>query len=288
MEPLNISGISCNNSDILITNNTSNFTVNLQNKGQGKLTYSAYSVNEDGTKDIITNNSDSDTFDWTPSKSGKWMMFATVTDEAGQNSYYQISCKVINEEENIATIYYNSSSEKEYIQYKTKDGTWNSDNGIEMQKTNEKEGYTNKITILLGKERRLYCRFNNGQGLLDDNNSKNYIISAGKFGIKNNEVYLINDSSEFDITKLGVSNSDPKVGDSVDFMVETTGAKGNSINTIYLKNEDTNEMDVIAKDDTNSQYTWIPKSKGKWQFYIFVQDDKTLETFPITGTLIVS
>lgn len=95
--------------------------------------------------------------------------------------------------QNIAKIYYdNTIWTNAYIHYKVGNGEWTAVPGKKMTSTTEQSGYTWKYAIELGTETELTVCFNNGEGLWDSRNQKNYVLSGAKsYGVKNETIYTL-------------------------------------------------------------------------------------------------
>ena len=75
------------------------------------------------------------------------------------------------------TIYYKRGLAPANIHYRPAGGTWTASPGVAMQ-TAELNGYS-KITIQIGAATRLEACFNNGKGVWDSNNGRNYLFEEG-------------------------------------------------------------------------------------------------------------
>ncbi len=83
------------------------------------------------------------------------------------------------------TVYYSGFSSP-YIHYCIESGAWTAVPGVAMQPTQSVSGYTHKYVIPLetGKNKVKAC-FNDGGSNWDNNNSNDYSLSEGVYGIKN-------------------------------------------------------------------------------------------------------
>lgn len=84
--------------------------------------------------------------------------------------------------------YHNDNWENAYIHYKTENGNWTQVPGIAMQSDNSKSGYQWKYVIdLCGASKAEVC-FNDGNGNWDSQNTNNYTVYEGEYGIKEGNV----------------------------------------------------------------------------------------------------
>ena len=256
------------------------FNIVLASFGEGKVTYSAYAICTDGTKDIIADNSSSSTLNWKPSKSGNWMIFFNINDETGQKIYYQNNLKVIDKINNTATIYYNAEDYKfdeVYFHYKVGNGEWTKAPGIKMEKTSEVDGYTHKITISLGEETNITGCFTNGKGLWDNNNSKNYELIKGCFGVSKGCINQVTEPTSLEIKKVIFNDEetyDVKYGETVKVTTKVAGNKGNCKYTVIATNTASGKIDVLSKESNDSTVSWIPSEKGGWKVTAFIEDEE--------------
>ena len=93
------------------------------------------------------------------------------------------------EKENTVTVYYsNSNFDSAYIHYRAGDGTWTTAPGVQMCSDSEQSGYTWKYVIDLGDETEADICFNDGDSVWDNNNSQDYTIAAGVYGVKDGKI----------------------------------------------------------------------------------------------------
>ena len=88
---------------------------------------------------------------------------------------------------NTATVYYKSNWSQANIHYSV-NGQWTSVPGVAMTATTEQSGYNWKYVINLGSATTATVCFNNGSNW-DSNNSSNYEVKAGTYGVKDGVVY---------------------------------------------------------------------------------------------------
>ncbi|MBQ3784293.1 MAG: CotH kinase family protein, partial [Lachnospiraceae bacterium] len=89
--------------------------------------------------------------------------------------------------DNTVTIYYNKSGwSKAYMHYNAT-GAWTTAPGTAMS-TSDRSDYKWKITVTLSNVASLKACFNNGSGVWDNNNTNNYILTPGVYGISNGTV----------------------------------------------------------------------------------------------------
>ena len=83
------------------------------------------------------------------------------------------------------TIYYKNSWSKTYIHYKVGSGSWTAAPGVRMDDVTSSYA---KITIDLDGASGVTACFNNGSNTWDNNNSKDYSLSAGTYTISNKKI----------------------------------------------------------------------------------------------------
>lgn len=109
--------------------------------------------------------------------------------------------------ENKVTVYYsNSNWSKANIHYKV-NGVWTTVPGVAMEKAEADSRYSWKFTINLGEETSATVCFNNGNGSWDSNNSKNYSVGTGNYGISNGVVKKISEITGENTMTVYYSNS---------------------------------------------------------------------------------
>lgn len=90
-------------------------------------------------------------------------------------------------ESNQLTVYYYSSSwSNSYMHYAVGNGTWTAAPGVKMSTTSNSKYKV--ITIDMGTASTVTACFNNGSGTWDNNNNKNYTLSAGTYTVKSKKV----------------------------------------------------------------------------------------------------
>ena len=210
--------------------------------GTGTLTKRIEVQPEGGTKTTIFEGPLSAKSTWTPTKAGKYTLHFTLIDENNFSVSQTMNCVVSGSENTVNVYYANSSYNTAYIHYKVGNGAWTTVPGVKMNTSSEKSGYTWKYTIDLGSESEAVVCFNNGNGAWDSKNGSNYLVYAGDYGIKNEQV-----------TKLG----------AVDTMNQATVYYANSAwNNAYIHYKVGNgEWTTVpgVKMNTSSEksgYTW--------------------------------
>ncbi len=106
--------------------------------------------------------------------------FVRAFDAAGNVSEASSTVTVVTNQAPPArtvTIYYKRGFAPVNIHYRPAGGTWTATPGVAMQ-TAEVNGYS-KITIQIGAATRLEACFNNGKGVWDSNNGRNYLFEEG-------------------------------------------------------------------------------------------------------------
>lgn len=111
--------------------------------------------------------------------------------------------------EDVVYVYYNTTWEKAYIHYQVGNGVWTKAPGVAMDKSSKYPGYTYVYAIPLAGEENVTVCFNNGLGIWDSRNGKNYLISgAGSYGVKNGNVQSL---SGVTVTNVPVATAEPIV-----------------------------------------------------------------------------
>lgn len=88
--------------------------------------------------------------------------------------------------DNTVTIYYKSTANT-YIHYRVDSGSWTNAPGVLMNTSDAYTGYKT-ATIDLGTGSTLTACFNDGNGNWDNNNSQDYLFTAGTFTIANGKI----------------------------------------------------------------------------------------------------
>ena len=150
-----------------------------------------YSITVNG--ESILNSSSSNSVNWKPEKAGNYKIVASAREVYGGSSdSYEKTITVTEKSKNSITIYY-KGYDTPYMHYKIGNGAWTSAPGIRMEATNEKPGYTHKLTIDLGDSKDLTACFNNGHGSWDSRNGANYYFQeAGTYTYSNGSINKIN------------------------------------------------------------------------------------------------
>ena len=146
--------------------------------GSGKITY-------------LINGASNNTASYTPDYPKNTTLYAEVVDKTGKKVTAQQSFDVKEVTSNEITVYYNGY-DTPYMHYKIGNGSWTNVPGIKMEATNEKPGYTHKLTIDLGDSKDLTACFNNGHGSWDSRNGANYYFQeAGTYTYSNGSINKI-------------------------------------------------------------------------------------------------
>nr|MCR4802525.1 CotH kinase family protein [Lachnospiraceae bacterium] len=91
---------------------------------------------------------------------------------------------------NTVTVYYNKSSWSNAYMHYNATGSWTTVPGVAMSTSNRSD-YKWMITVTLSNVSSLKACFNNGNGTWDNNNSNNYILTPGVYGITNGNVTVL-------------------------------------------------------------------------------------------------
>ena len=164
-------------------------TLTINTTGGKGLNY--YSIKVNG--EYILNSDESNSVTWKPEKAGTYKIVASAREVYGGSSdSYEKTITVTEKSKNSITIYY-KGYDTPYMHYKIGNGVWTSAPGIRMESTNEKPGYTHKLTIDLGDSKDLTACFNNGHGSWDSRNGVNYYFQeAGTYTYSNGSINKIN------------------------------------------------------------------------------------------------
>lgn len=124
---------------------------------------------------------------WTPTEPGKYTIEYTVRDGYGQVATATLDFNVV--AERIVKVYYtNSNYDNVYMHYKV-NGIWTKAPGVQMERSNEQDGYTWVSEINLGDTDSAIVMFNNGNGnWYKPNGVGEYKVYEGSYGIKNGKV----------------------------------------------------------------------------------------------------
>lgn len=128
--------------------------------------------------------------EFTPKAAGTYYVTYTLTDSAPETATKTITYVVKDNKSNLATVYYNGSWSNAYVHYCVNNGRWTSVPGAQM-KTSDRSDYKWMYTIDLGEQTGVTLCFNNGNGNWDNNNSSNYSLGVGTYGVKNGKVYKL-------------------------------------------------------------------------------------------------
>ena len=91
---------------------------------------------------------------------------------------------------NTVTVYYNKSSWSNAYMHYNATGSWTTVPGVAMSTSNRSD-YKWMITVTLSNVSSLKACFNNGNGTWDNNNSNNYILTPGVYGITHGNVTVL-------------------------------------------------------------------------------------------------
>ena len=164
-------------------------TLTINTTGGKGLNY--YSIKVNG--EYILNSDESNSVTWKPEKAGTYKIVASAREVYGGSSdSYEKTITVTEKSKNSITIYY-KGYDTPYMHYKIGNGAWTNAPGVKMEATNEKPGYTHKLTIDLGDSKDLTACFNNGHGSWDSRNGVNYYFQeAGTYTYSNGSINKIN------------------------------------------------------------------------------------------------
>ncbi|MBQ3601177.1 MAG: hypothetical protein II992_08280 [Lachnospiraceae bacterium] len=170
------------------------FNASLENEYYYKFpNYMTFSVYKDGScvgGDYSTGRS----FTYTPKEEGKYKVYCEYTDSARETASDTFEFEVRDSSNNTATIYYyNDSWTNANLHFKLSNGNWTAGNGVAMQATTEKSGYTWKYVVDLGTADSVTFCFNNNNGSWDSKNARNYNVKAGVYGVKDEQVKELDD-----------------------------------------------------------------------------------------------
>lgn len=157
-------------------------------------------VYEDGTRETVRSSDypsyarvfeniseNTYTYSWAPSKTGKVRVIYAVNQYEDHGEDSQPITLDVKAESNTVKIYYKKSNwSAAYVHYKV-DNTWTKVPGEKMQPS-DRSDYAWMYTIDLGDTTSATLCFNNGNGSWDNNNSANYKVGTGVYGISGNTV----------------------------------------------------------------------------------------------------
>lgn len=180
---------------------TVNFTMKAQyENGHYLNSRSLTFVYEDGTRDTVRSSDypsyarvfeniseNTYTYSWSPSKTGKVRVIYAVNQYEDHGEDSQPITLDVKAESNTVKIYYKKSNwSVAYVHYKV-DSIWTKVPGQKMQPS-DRSDYAWMYTIDLGDTTSATLCFNNGNGSWDNNNSANYTVGTGVYGISGNTV----------------------------------------------------------------------------------------------------
>ena len=211
--------------------------------------------------------------DWTPTEPGTYVITATTSSQYAIATATKSIEYVIKGDSNVATVYYsNDAWNQAYIHFKPNDGNWTTVPGVKMEKNTSANGYTWKYIIDLEEADGATVCFNNGNGSWDSNNSKNYSLGVGTYGIKNAAIEELQEGISLKIS------ADKEVGGTY---TQTT-FKGEAENgTAPYKYRfavmtagvtPTDNSYTTAKDD--GTYSYTPYTAREYTVYVKVTDAK--------------
>lgn len=165
-----------------------------------------------------------------------------------------------------ATIYYsNSSWDKAYIHYCINNGNWTTVPGIQMETSNDVNGYTWKYEIDLSNKKAdstITICFNNGNNSWDSHNGNNYTIGAGAYGIKNGTIEKLN---------LGLSVSLDVKGEKGSAKAYTTVTNGVEPYT-YTYSYTKNGVFADSKTTSEKEFSLSCRTSGTYKVEVTVTD----------------
>ncbi|NLK94267.1 MAG: hypothetical protein GX275_03600 [Clostridiales bacterium] len=166
-------------------------TINAEG-GKGSYTYELYySLYGSGRTYYILNGTSTNKGTFTPNYPQEWILYAKVTDEAGNTASKQIKITSNDVTSNITTIYY-KGYDNPYIHYQIGNGSWTAVPGIKMTACTDVSGYYYKAEIDLGDATTLTACFNDGNGSWDSRNGQNYNFGVGSYTYSNGVITKIN------------------------------------------------------------------------------------------------
>ncbi len=217
--------------------------------------------------------------DWTPTEPGTYVITATTSSQYAIATATKSIEYVIKGDSNIATVYYsNDAWNQAYIHFKPNDGNWTTAPGIKMEKNTSANGYTWKYMIDLEEADGATVCFNNGNGSWDSNNSKNYSLGVGTYGIKNAAIEELQEGISLKIS------ADKKVGGTYTQTTFNGEAENGTAPYKYCfavmtaGETPTDNSYVTAKED--GTYSYTPYTAKEYIVYAKVTDAKgnTAET----------
>lgn len=156
-----------------------------------------YEITSDETdKEKLEASSDGKA-DWNPKEPGKYKITGYI--ESGKSKVSKTIEYEIEEEEadNEVVIYYHSYTPYDIFYCRAKEGSSFSDlemTGDTMIEDRSQSGYEYKYSTNIADDEVLVLYFlNNQNGDTDDNDGEYYVVRAGKYGIKDKQVYKIAD-----------------------------------------------------------------------------------------------
>ena len=270
---LGIDNIYASNGNIY-TNKEKKFAISLIQE-MDDIKYSAYAENSKGERIKLIENSDNHIFSWTPKEAGYWMIFAYAVDKNGNKEYKQRDFYVEDSSFLEQTTIYYKGYDNPNIHYKIGNGSWTEAPGIKMEKCNNLEGYTHKITIDLKDEETLTACFNDGQGHWDSANGANYQFGKGIYTYSNGTINKVG-NGEIQAISLVTDKDTVELGDSIKINANVIGGHGkvkyNIIASLDLQNGYNKDFNLVKGSNDNT-YEWTPSEAGIWTILVTAYDE---------------
>ncbi|NLK94262.1 MAG: hypothetical protein GX275_03575, partial [Clostridiales bacterium] len=249
---LEIASITSSKGTTIKNGEPTEITINAEG-GKGSYTYELYySLYGSGRLYYILNGTSANKGTFTPNYPQEWILYAKITDEAGNTATKQIRITSKDITSNITTIYY-KGYDNPYIHYQIGNGSWTNAPGVKMTACTDVSGYYYKAEIDLGEATTLTACFNDGNGSWDSNGGQNYSFGTGNYTYSNGVITKIDEPSP-----ISISSS---AGDVIKTNTETTlkvNVKGGT-NVGYTIS--VNGTKILANSSSNS-VTWKPTKAG--------------------------
>lgn len=255
--------------------------LSMEIENPAKLDITCYYEISDGTE---TNKIEATTMgaaDWVPEKAGNYTItgYAECEDKKASNSIQYVIDD--NAEQNEVTVYYHSNESCDIFYAQVSEDVTSYDTlemiGVNMEPDTSKDGYEYRFTTTIDSGNKMVVYFLNTQnGEIDNNNDQNYIIKAGVYGVKDNQLYNL-EANDSDYGNND-DNNDDNDDENGDFQWQDYNANGNNSNNNLSGVSEGNSIRIYYKDKDykyihyqigNGSWTKEPGDKMKSTFHRF-------------------
>ena len=208
---------------------------------------------------------------FTPTEAGDYEITFNMPTYMGTAVSETINYKIIDENSNVATVYYkNTSWDNANIHFKPDNGSWTTAPEVKME-ASDIEDYTWKYSIDLGDTKAATVCFNDGNGNWDSNYGQNYRIEAGRYGVSDSKVSKI-EEKKFE-AKLSVDKGVGGTYNPSKFSVTTKNGKAVKYTYYIYKYGSKKSVDYGISNTTFPEYTFNTYNPGDYTVEVEVTDE---------------